>query len=505
MKAFCFSLAFLCLVQTILALPRPDFGINGDVANSDKTAVAADGLKAEFILTGLKDITLTAGYTMLGTMRTKLIAIGDAIETKGTALATQLKTLSLDDVGPYTPAFGLVETKLTELETLFRTGLATLISELKTAIRENNAIKIQFDDAFGDVLATIGTFRTALGTLKTDVGKAQRAAGTSSTVSTTIIKKNIAAKSVTDVITNTRTLRANVQLVNYIINSSLENLDLADEFIVEITGDAEDHVGFYATSVSDFQDYLTIEETATLSAEVDDNEPDTVSVLLAEIDAALTAATGYTSSTLKSEVEGLGDALFNGLEAAKTAFGTSLSEYSAIVPDYFEDLNVDLGNALCLPIETVSEALAANAPNSDFCFSKYSPRVVALLSLTISAFDMCFQREVDKFVTLEEVVAAIVVQIGYNLEDLYGNLATCLLLDDPDLTSCFTTIQPYYTALATQVTEHTTTLSDLVDAEAQASENRLGACLISSLYVTIFQGMEISDDTGSCMLNGPQA
>lgn len=59
--------------------------------------------------------------------------------------------------------------------------------------------------------------------------------------------------------------------------------------------------------------------------------------------------------------------------------------------------------------------------------------------------------------------------------------------------------------LTAQITEHTTTLEELVDAETVASSNRLGACIISSLYVTIAQGYEISTDVTTCMTSGPQA
>ncbi|KFB46413.1 hypothetical protein ZHAS_00014411 [Anopheles sinensis] len=502
MKVFCFSLTVFGLIQTILALPRPDFGINGDVGNSDKVEAGALSLNGEFVLTGQKDITLTAGYTLLATLRTKLIDIGDAIVLKGTAFATQLKTLSTDDTGPYTPAFGLVETKLNELETLFRTGLAADITAIATALG-SNAIKLQFDDAFADVLSAIATLKTSLTTLKTDVGKAQKAAGTSSTVSTAIIRKNIPAKSVTDVISNVRTLRANVQLVTFIINSSLENIALADEFVVDIVAVSKQTATEFHDYVSAYQDLLE-KEGEKVSQIISDNVGDDVDTRLSASLADLLANSDYTYSGLANTLYILNTKLTTGTAGPRGDIVTSYASYQAAIPTVIEDLNAELSSKLCSTVKKVVLAHVANAPYSDFCFSKFSARAYALLPIVLDNYQFCFENELSRLFDLATIVERIVAQIVFNVEELAANLDVCLDAVGAEYV-CFSAIEPYYEALANQSEEHFATIAELVDAETLASSSRLGACIVTTIYPIVVKSIEINDNLDTCMTNGPNA
>uniref|UniRef100_A0AAG5DAW8 Protein TsetseEP domain-containing protein n=1 Tax=Anopheles atroparvus TaxID=41427 RepID=A0AAG5DAW8_ANOAO len=499
MKAFCFSFVILCVAQIALAIPRPDFGINGDVANSATTASAANVLGTEFAKTGAKDITLTSGYGLLNTLREKLIAIGDAVALKGGELATQLNGLALNDIGPVEDAFGAVNQKITNLKTYIESPIQE-ITDITNLVSDD--IEVQFSDAFDAMKTTITSLNNALTKLKTDVNNAKNAPGNGATVSAANIRKFIPAKSVTDVTVQIRNLRANIPVITYIVNSSLENVELADEFINEIAAEAIVAVADYANAVAEFQANLAAENTA-LGNVIADNIGDDVTTRLADIQSELDDSTGYSGSGLSDVLATINSGITTDLMAATTAIGGFFTTYSNNVPSLITDLNVELGDALCEPIKAVSEALVANAPYSDFCFSKYSPRVYAFLALTIDAFDTCFEREVIRLTRLDAIVARIVIQISYNVEDLFDNLSVCLGIDDPEQSQCFTDIQPYYQALASKITEHEATLKGLVSKESFASYNRLGSCIATSLFVTVAQGLEVIVDVDTCMEDGP--
>ncbi|XP_053662021.1 uncharacterized protein LOC128711182 [Anopheles marshallii] len=503
MKAFCFTLTILCVVQSTLAYPRPDFGINGVVSGSALVKSTSNELSAAATATGSASFTPNSGYTKLSTVSNALQAIGDAVVDAGTAVASALNTLSTDTGGPTSTVFGAVNTKIDAFTGLlngpFSGNLATLTSNTGADIPK------QFQDSFTATKTSLSALKSTLATLKTNIDAAKTAAGGSSSVSAAIIRAKVPAKSVNDVVTAIRNLKTNMPLIQYVIESSLDNLRLIDSFVKDINTEVTGTVtGRYKISYEGFQLNLGT-EASTINSKLTAGVGSPVSSIISSIKADLDANAKYTSD-LATPIGNLANSILNTVSAKTTVITTAFTIYSTAVANVFADLASTLGSSICGAIKSVSEAQIANGGFSDFCFSKFSPRVFAQVALTIDAFDVCYEKEVNRLISFESSVQNVAVQISYNTADLLDNLSACLALPTTDTKgACFTMLGPYYTAVGTKVDSLLTSVSNLVAAEATASYNRLGACLNTAIASTALVSAGIKTDTTACMTSGPVA
>uniref|UniRef100_A0A182JU86 DUF725 domain-containing protein n=1 Tax=Anopheles christyi TaxID=43041 RepID=A0A182JU86_9DIPT len=500
MKAFCFTLTILCAVQGILAYPRPDFAINGQVSGSVTVKTTATGLTDDINKVGNGTVTLNSGYQLLTKVKNALEFIGDEVVRVAGPLGSSLNALAADTAGPINATYDGINTTITNIETLLVSGLNATIANITTDT--GIYIEKQFVDAFRSTKTTLVALRAALDQLKSDVQKAKTAAGSANPIPSAIIRTYIPAKTVNAVITQIRNLRARIPLITYIIDSSLDNLKMVDIFIIDMQKEVVRGAATYVTSISGFQMNLEIENT-DITSKLTSNYGPSVSAVISSIKTELEANTDY-NTVLQPKLTALSGAL-ESIVTESAKINTSFTTYSSKVPLLITNLNNSIASSLCEPIQTVSKVQIANGGFSDFCFSKYSPRVFSQVSLTIDAFDVCFEKEIMRLMNLAPIVQRIATQISFNTADLLSNLQVCLAISDlTSETNCLSTIAPYYTELAAKVTAHTATAIKLVDAETKASYNRLGACLFSSLSVTTVSATEISLEATACLINGPE-
>ncbi|XP_040171302.1 uncharacterized protein LOC120904896 [Anopheles arabiensis] len=501
MRAFCFALTILCAVQSILAYPRPDFAINGVVSGSATVKTAAVGLSQDIADAGKGTVNLTSGYTVLSNLSTSLQFIGDEIVRVAAPLASQLTNLSTDNSNQIETTYAAINTSISQFDVLLSSGLNTTITDINNTAGTDYIVK-QFADAFKNTKAALTALNSTIYQLKSDVDKARKAAGTTNPIPSAIIRANIPAKTVNNVITAIRNLRARVPLITYVIDSSLDNLHLVDLFIIALQKEVVDGAARYPLSYQAFQSNLGV-ESASVNTQFITGYGSNVSAIISSINTDLQNNTAYTSG-LQTNINSLATA-YGSIDTEAGKIATAFNNYSTNVPNLIGNLSNELATSLCNPLKMVSKVQIANAGYSDFCFSKYSPRVFSQVQLTIDAFDVCFEKELARLMNLSPVVQRIATQISYNTADLLSNLNVCLAIVDPTAEgACFTTIAPYYAVLATKVTAHTATAINLVNAETTASYNRLGACLYSSLSVTTASATDISNEAASCLDVGPQ-
>ncbi|XP_050077632.1 uncharacterized protein LOC126564597 [Anopheles maculipalpis] len=500
MKAFCFTLTILCAVQSILALPRPDFGINGAVSGTAQFKTAGLELDAAITKVGSGTVTLTSGYQLLKTIADNLEYIGDLIVIDGGNFARALDSLAADNSGGVANAFDFTISKLDAFSAVLSGNFGGKLAAIATDT--GDYIGKQFADAFKAAGTTLTALKAALNTLKTDVQNAKNAAGSSSTVSNAIIRAKIPAKSVNNVITQVRQLRANMPLIGFVIDSSLDNLKMVDTFVVDMKEEIVRGVAAYALSISGFKLNLETEGiniyskfTTTLGVKIFDR--------ISTLSSNLNAVTKYTQSLLPA-ISALNTAFYSSPTTKINQLLGGLSTYRNEVPNIISNLETPLGDALCSPIKAVSLVQIANAGYSDFCFSKHSPRVFAQVALTLDAFDVCFEKEVTRLLALETIAVNVAQQIAYTGEDVFDNLSICLALPDANKGACFELLTPYYNILAGKAEAHLTTFANLGLAEAKASFNRLGSCLYVSLSLTTIAATEIASTATSCLTAGPQ-
>uniref|UniRef100_A0A182MTY3 Protein TsetseEP domain-containing protein n=1 Tax=Anopheles culicifacies TaxID=139723 RepID=A0A182MTY3_9DIPT len=501
MKAFCFALTILCAVQGILAFPRPDFGINGAVSGSAGVRAAVVELNTEITKVGAGTYTSTSGFTTLTAIGNALMTIGDSIVATSGALATSLDLLASDSNGPVATVFNTAIGKIDDLVSLLDSAFNGMIPIINTNTNQQY-INRQFTDAFTATKTTLGRLKTALNTLKTNVESARTAAGSSPTVSAAIIRARIPARSVNNVIAEIRNLRANMPLITFVIDSSLENLRVIDSFIVDMKAEIEEGATRYTTSVDAFK--LNVEaEGVAVNTKLGLGIGSSVSSIISSISSDLSTNEDF-NNVLTPKLNALNEAITSTLSTKQGEITSHFGTYKDNVPNLITNLVDVFAESLCAPIKSVSLVQIANGGFSDFCFSKFSPRVFAQISLTLDAFDVCFEREVSRLISFEGLILELAIQISYNTADLLENLSACLSMpDDAQRGTCYAMLTPYYNILASKVDNYLTKISTLVAAETAASYNRVGACLHVSLSETALSAMQITSAADSCLTTGP--
>uniref|UniRef100_A0A182Q1G7 Protein TsetseEP domain-containing protein n=1 Tax=Anopheles farauti TaxID=69004 RepID=A0A182Q1G7_9DIPT len=501
MKVFCFTLTILCIVQSILAIPRPDFGLNGAVYGSGTLNNAATDLDTESTKIGAYSVTLTSGYTLLTTISDALTAIGDDITTAAKDLATQLNTFSDDGSGQVTAAFDAVSAKITAYKTLVNGAFGGNIASISTNTGQQ-FIENQLKDAFKAVTGTLDNLSGKLALLKTEVNNAKTNGGSGATVSSAVVRRYVNARTVNDVTVQIRNLKSNTPLMTFVINSALDNLKMVDDFIIDLKAGVDDSITLYDTTYDAFSLNLQT-EAEDINTALTIGVGSSAVIKLTSIQSTLDGIAEYTSD-LAPKIAQLNTAVTDTVTAKKADITTAFATYATNANTLIPDLKASLGNMLCKPIQSVSIVQIVNHGYSDFCFSKYSPRVYAQIALTIDAFDVCFMTEISRLISLVTVIEKIGVQISYDTEDLYDNLNGCLSLPVSAQGSCFTAIAPYYQVVAAKAAANLATATSLVTAETTASYNRLGSCLYASLYVTALSATEIVTAAEGCLTTGPQ-
>ncbi|XP_053673477.1 uncharacterized protein LOC128723737 [Anopheles nili] len=501
MKAFCFTLTLLCVVQSILAIPRPDFAISGSISGSATVKQAGIDLSTDAAKVGEKTLTVASGYTSLVTVSDALQAIGDSIVSAASDVGNAIRLLSIDNQGTIDVAFTEVSNKIGTLKTLLAGTFDGKLDSITTIT--GSYIKNQFKDAFATTTTTLNSLTTALTALKKDVTAAKTAAG-NGPITAAHIRANVKPKSVSDVLSFVRSLRSNMPLIRFVIDSSLDNVAAADGFVTDLKVDLLAGIAAYGVNLAAYQQAVTTQGT-DVGPKLTTAVGTSPSMILADIQSALDAASWYLSS-LSTPLGSLNTALTTEVNTANTAIAASLSTYAGNVPNLQQNLQSTLGTTLCVAIKAVSEVQIANGPYSDFCFSKFSPRVISQITLTVDAIEVCFEKELTRLVSLEGLATMVGQQLAFNTEDLLANMNFCLgITVSDDQATCFKSLKPYYTAIASKASALLTTLKSVVASEATASYNRLGACIIASLGVTSISAAEASSGVRTCLTAGPTA
>ncbi|XP_050089559.1 uncharacterized protein LOC126573455 [Anopheles aquasalis] len=494
MKATLFSLTLLGAVLSVWAIPRPDLGIKGVVpAASDIGSTAINLLQNRLNRLDNNFVNLTSGYTRIDDMNAALQSIGTAVLTKGGSLANALAVLSMSTTGPVATAFGLVYTELDNFQLLVNgSSLTTEIETLANNTYPDTSIIVDIGDAFGGVNSTLIDLRSALQALEANVQSAQTAAGNAPTVSSTIIRTKIPTRSVTAVTTQVRNLYARIPSLGEIIDSTIRQLQTADDFIIATKLEGERVTGGYSIDLVAYQDNLEqvksdyYTELSTQAGFAPANQLENITNDLSAF---------YANSTIDEAIAGL-NTTFNSL--AGTIFDAFFTTYNTSLGSLVTDMDTDFATMLCDPLREAVQVLINNGVDSAFCFEKYSNFLFNVIGETLDDIDVCFQNELLRLFHLQDVLGKIGVQLSYNVEDLLANLQVCLALPAAAQAGCFDAIDNYYSALDSETTLLVGSVSEIVNFETVASMNRLGACVKIVFPAKAAMAAFYSSETTNC-------
>uniref|UniRef100_A0A182M4G2 Protein TsetseEP domain-containing protein n=1 Tax=Anopheles culicifacies TaxID=139723 RepID=A0A182M4G2_9DIPT len=474
MKLFACWFILAVLGRDALADPRPDFGVNGKVAGSVQAKAVATEAGVSFDLIDFKTITLQSKYTVLKNLKQALTTIGNNIATTGQQLTVKLETLA-PSTGTLPQVYDDVTAAIVSLQTLLQTGLATETAAIEQMVGEY--ITDMLTDASDQLLATLARLTTQIAIVKKAVNDAVAAYG-SNTIPDEYLRRYVSPKMIYELLRILHDLKSDLPLVTYIIELTLGHLSTADAYLLDLMESVDVKV------------YETLMHYDTLKKEIMEDWYSVGNAIVAPLETsyekqiadfafikddliAMETYAQYLQPALEAYEDLLGDT--NRLTIPPLV-ETIYTNYLRSVVTLDDHLDRFYDEKLCAPVKAVLNVLIASGPWADYCFSKYSPRLLGLVSINSNRFLMCYQTEADRLSGLAVLVDRMLVQIVYDIEDLAMHLITCFNSLE-DNTDCIASIGPYYSELAANLKLKIDDVLRLLTVQTKASANRAAACV----------------------------
>uniref|UniRef100_A0A1I8JU70 Protein TsetseEP domain-containing protein n=1 Tax=Anopheles funestus TaxID=62324 RepID=A0A1I8JU70_ANOFN len=478
------------LLQRTFADPRPEFGSIGTVQSSLTIKNTANSITP--LLNAVDDrngFELKTDYDLFVQVLPLMESLGTQVTELGPPIASAIVTAVPKTDRNYDGVFDPIVNAIADFQDFIETEQAST----RTTLTDLLGVDIDhlFGDSFGNMANALTQVESAMlrlkGALRTAIIRNGRAQ-----VDPTIV---------TNVVVAVSFFKATISPVEYTIQSTIDNIELADDFLYGLEDMNESLLQDLQTYTSEFEDSLT-NDMDLVEAAIDDLEDDWQA-----INDGLSDATSNIASSSDYE-----DGAYVGLEKFRSAF-SALYTYTENIPDdiegyietantYFTDYVEVLVPRSYEAITYLIEVLVAGGPHSRFCFFKYSPRLINYYAMLINDVERCYNLESYRLGFLEDVTKAVCKLILFDVEDLLDNLTACNTKTPPG--PCLTAIGPYYIALGDKTEAKVASLEAYADAELTASVKRLGSCVVTSRLKNMQALVSASDDVETCHEMGPQ-
>uniref|UniRef100_A0A182MR19 Protein TsetseEP domain-containing protein n=1 Tax=Anopheles culicifacies TaxID=139723 RepID=A0A182MR19_9DIPT len=494
-----------------MALAKPDFGISLPITSSGKVSLAALG--ARTVLEAIDDntpFTVEANYKGLQDLANIVVSVASMTVNLGSELVPLVTSLVSDVSGDVTTVFATVFTKIGDIKTAIGTQLPTAIAGMKALFKTHfdseglDYIPNQLTDGFNRIVLGLDDLNAKLQTLKKGIDDAATAAGSVADLTDPLVKKFVKPAYVYNVVFAINQLKAYLPVVKYTIDSTLENINLADDYLLLVSQALQQSAGTTTQSISSVktvtdaisQDVKTglngyASDFSNMQTEIGSFPRLSTAADIARINSALgsySAAFGTLTTTrypaMDTHLQNLIDAMTNALAASSTP--------GQITSDLLDSL-----------ILTVIE----NGKYAQFCFNKYYGLVFGFLTSLGDSAGLCFDKEIPRLQTLQDTLVTAREQLLADFEYIASELAVCdSLTMQAKLDECVLALSGFYTSLSTQFGLKLQFIFDLIENETAASTNRFLICieLVKMNLVEITEA-NLMNDIRECALDGPTA
>uniref|UniRef100_A0A182P224 Protein TsetseEP domain-containing protein n=1 Tax=Anopheles epiroticus TaxID=199890 RepID=A0A182P224_9DIPT len=509
-------LAFALCVQSLSQLlpsahAKPDFGLKLPIKSSGKVSAAV--LNAQNVLVAADDNTpFTAEVNFKGLQElanimtrvaTELVSVGNEL----VPIVTNLVTDVSGDVGA---VFTTVFDKITATKEAITTKLPVAIDQIKELFKNNfssenlDYIPNQLNDGFRRVRLGLDDLAAKLQALKTAIAAAETEASGAGELTDALVKKHVKPAFVYDVVFSINQLKAYLPVIKYTIDSTLENINLADDYlklVQEGVANADEASKKAIDSVKSVTDAITKEvkdDFTSLNNQFQNTENEVET--LTKINQAnyfinlVGVLSSFSESFYKLETERY-PSLETQLEALIDTLSKALSGEGAS-----GQLSSPLLDSLIL---TVIE----NGKYAQFCFYKYLELVFGLLTSLVDSSRQCLDKEISRLQYLQETLALIRDIFAYDFESLSTELAICDMITNTDkLNQCVQKLTEFYHELAITFGLKVQYMFELIETESVASTNRFLICIeLVKLNLIEFTETGLINDIRECAKDGPTA
>ncbi|XP_050074479.1 uncharacterized protein LOC126562104 [Anopheles maculipalpis] len=511
MRLVAFALCVQSLLQILpLALAKPDFGIILPITSSGKVSLAA--LAAQTVLEAVDDntpYTVQANFKGTQDLANAVVNIASVTVTVGSEIVPLVTSLVSDVSGNVDTVFSTVLTKIAEVKSKIGTQLPLAIGAIKTVFKTQYSsegldyIPKMLIDGFNRIVLGLDDLTTTLNALKKAIENAVAAAGTEP-LTDLFVKKNVKPAFLYNVVFAINQLKAYLPVIKYTIDSTLENINLADKYLL-LVGQAVQQSA--ATTTQSINSVKIV--TDAIAEQVKTN----LNGYSMDFGVVKTHIGGLAQLAGSTNIGKVNDAL----ASYTTTFGKlSTVRYPAMdkqLSDLIDAMSKALGKGTT-PGQISSDLLDSliltvieNGKYAQFCFNKYFGLVFGFLTTLGDSAGLCFDKEIPRLTTLQNTLLTIWQLLVADYEELVYELSVCDSLTAPGkLDECALALSGFYAALATEFENLMQSLFEVIESEAVASTNRFLICIeLVKINLVEMSETTLTNDIRSCAKDGPTA
>ncbi|XP_035786409.1 uncharacterized protein LOC118463723 [Anopheles albimanus] len=500
MNRLVLAVGVFCLLQGALANPRPDFGVQPKIPVS--ATVNMSFVEAYVEVNDIINLPLNSALEI---SNLKLQAVFKTLkdvlnQTSTLSAAFKYQELFTVDNGT-TLAFTNILTPIDNMITYIQNTSQTDILTPLNSSTQYLGIVYELEDGFGRLALGLGQLKVELQAVKTSLDSAVTANGGSPAISATQLATYLKSAAVYKLVRAINRVKAYLPVITYTLDTVYENLLEADAFIDTLqaqvsavpNSNTTDYGGAYKVS----SDAVELKTSSGIAASLN------VSV---NLNTTLGAITNFTSTSNASVIlTKLGELATKNTTAAAatltTEFNTTLNALRAFISSRVQSVNITTDPNVQILIDVL---MGNNKGYGRYCYYKYKELFANLFDNGVEGGFECTDKEAERLKNLQDIITALLVQIGYDTEDIVAQMTLCAGLPSAQANSCVAAVADYYVSLFAATIQKIDALYTFVTKEAIASRNRLLICF----QVVNFQqgGAEVAtivNNVQICARDGP--
>uniref|UniRef100_A0A182IX29 Protein TsetseEP domain-containing protein n=1 Tax=Anopheles atroparvus TaxID=41427 RepID=A0A182IX29_ANOAO len=497
------ALFVLSLVQCASADPRPEFALAVSVSGTSRVSLAASGATdavAE-INVAVQNYLIQSELQLLPDVAEIMANIANQFQTLGAAAVSAISALASDASGDIAGVFGVALDAVNAAIDFADDTLPGLRDPLVTLV--GTALSDKLLDSFQHLGKGLQALLVSLTTLKSGAETAVAEAG-SSNVPANIVSRNLPRARVTELISALHLLKGTVPLLEYVVTSTMENIGLADDFMLQLDDKVDSIIGESSTLLLELNDFLDPLENTILN---------TLSSIGGELTNLVAEFGGLSNVATVSDAAALGTTLgdfkanLEDLATADPTISSVLDQLNVAFTDAYDivdPLYYIYDSAL---VDALMTTLVANGNYAQYCFYKYKDFFFVLLDLIALEASECIAEEAERMEYYQRTVELMLTILFYDFVDISDDLAICERIDDADnLQECIAKFVSIYTDLEAAFGDKLTLLYQSLQHEIAASGNRLKICIrFSQSELSDTQVPLLLAKINECAMLGPYA
>ncbi|ETN67824.1 hypothetical protein AND_000349 [Anopheles darlingi] len=479
MNRLILAVGALCLLQGALADPRPDFGVLPTIPVSATVNMSFAEVFVEVnLITNLNinatlqisNVKLQAVYNMLKKVLNQTTTLSSAFKYNELFTVNNGTTLAFTNI--LTPIDNMVFY-------IQNTSLTDVIAPLNTTTQYQGIIDELLDE-FGRLALGLVQQKAELLAVKASLDSAVAANGNSTTLTATQLATYLKSAAVYKLVraTNRPTI-----FIDF----------LQAEVDAIASGNATDYGAAYKVSSDAVELKVSTGITASLNVSVN-------------LNTTLSAITNFTTtanaSTILTQLNTLAGKNTSALAATlKTEFNNTVVALRNLVASNSRAVNVTTDPN----IQTLIDVLLGNNKGyGRYCYHKYNGLMAGLFENGMEAGFECTDKEAERLRNLQDIITALLVQIGYDTDEVTAQITLCAALPTAQANSCVASVAGYYVDLFTATSQKIDALYSFVTKEAVASRNRLLLCFrLVNIALGGGDASLIANNVLACSRDGP--